>query len=209
MKHEIVISEAVKCKGAPIVVDGKEYDSYTDLGISQNTIRAYSYRHKCSLEEAVDHFICKKEDRVKTFQERIKQMDENKAERFEKFHFEFNGETYKSFSDACKQISIKNKCDLNPNVISRSAKVHGITKQEALERALESMKNGFEFEGKIYNSLISACKVISEENGIDIKPGTVRSYASTHKVTKQEALRHDIDRQKRLQGEKNWEDLLG
>lgn len=97
---------------------GVAYQSFTSccrqLGLDSYTVIAYMRYHNISKEEALELYLYNPPSQCESFV--------------------FRGVTYKSFTSCCRRLRINN------STVSKYAKKHNISKEEALEYYLEKKK---------------------------------------------------------------------
>ena len=142
MKHNItVIKPKLNGQAMTVIIDGVKYNSFNETPVSDILVRKYRKETNCSLEEAIDHVLCKAENKKLEAKNRwLKEIEKQKIN-FESHKFIYNNVTYKNFASAIRRLNKKIEFfTLNASSIITLAKKENISKQEAIDLFLERKK---------------------------------------------------------------------
>lgn len=199
---------------------GKFYRSLSacckEYGISRDNVNSRVHNHSCTPQEALEHYL-KNGTNVKAYPVTVRgKMFSSKTECVVSFGFKPDysnhvqnyakrnnmtwEESMEAILDKKDRAVVVNgvgyrtrneaiiKCGVKPGRVKELEKT-GLTLEEAINQAkIAPSNNVFDFRGERFPSFKDACE------GYRQKAATVSAYASKHKVSKEAALEHFIEK---------------
>lgn len=154
MKRKIEIIKPVRPGySKKVIVDGKMYHSLNSLPFTRERIYSYQRKTGCSEEEAIDHLLDMNEELL----EKSKEKNEEKiptADKSIKQPFIFRGIPYKSLASCVRAMEKEHEgFILDEKNVYAYARIHSITKQEALEIYLKNFEENPASSGHLKGKL--------------------------------------------------------